>query len=911
MYKLCPPGIERIPVEVFELIAQHLSFTDVKSMRLVNKVFERGVSGHLFENVVVPFSIDIYGALATGPAQDYGPAFDRKGKGKATMSPSLSDELRQSNLAQQQQQYLDVFHGFGPHIRRFGISFEVSEQELCLALPKEVHQGQNAYWGDFRWPFPEYSRFQDRAGLEVTADETPTMKEALRHLNKVKHLALSIDSGLGWLAGPDLSMRSKFLKEPTHPFASFKRAPEPDLERRRALWELMQRAYEAAGNIAALKTAELVRYEKKQARQLVRPEHLQNSVKLDRSVVQGAVEDTVEESSQPWKRQENLEQLLQATEPRLPPSVISRISNLTRRPAVRPNLRGTDRTSSSGTHRTANHTSQWPLPEVRKDRGARSHTTHPSYDDEPATQVFTVPPPDQISGEPRSGILYTRTMRADQELGKTPSDKFQPNHLNQVQREWLMETSWAQDAFLSSYIVSVTDNSESLQSVTTLTLAPLSSSHLTKLFREDFWGSLPSLKCLELLVKPDWREIERHPAGYTSAPPILPAKALDSLYTLLDSTIASRKSIKYLTLGWTCGGEHAEGMHARNHLLMPAPLTDRASALATGEFGLPVLTLPHLEQLRLVNAWVAPNVLQDWTRRHLPHALKKLILESISLIAHPKNPLIVGGAAAANAAPGVQAVGGNLFTQMMQQLQQQLQQVQQNLPLAPAQVHNQLNQLVQNQLAQHIGVMQPVNGYNTAGGNANPGGLAALALAAQQPQPIHHTPPSSSRDGSWPAILLRTQNLVRLFNRELTICFESCGHAVLPRASFDQTAIEQAVARTAQGDGLPNRQTQAWFTQRKLKVREMLMQANDGMLAKIAVALPPEEQQMLENTWCLQAGWPGPGLLEDNYDDEDGWGKWGWRNKEGAEYDGEPTGGTGRFSGKVLLSAQDDGNDEQ
>jgi hypothetical protein len=52
------PG--EFPVELFELINQHLCRDDIKSMRLVSKEFERGVSGSLFDTVVVPFNTELY-----------------------------------------------------------------------------------------------------------------------------------------------------------------------------------------------------------------------------------------------------------------------------------------------------------------------------------------------------------------------------------------------------------------------------------------------------------------------------------------------------------------------------------------------------------------------------------------------------------------------------------------------------------------------------------------------------------------------------------------------------------------------------------------------------------------------------------------------------------------------------------
>lgn len=70
------PG--EFPVELFELINQYLSRDDIKSMRLVSKEFERGVSGSLFDTVVVPFNTELYEMIEQKVAKR-----DIKGKRRA------------------------------------------------------------------------------------------------------------------------------------------------------------------------------------------------------------------------------------------------------------------------------------------------------------------------------------------------------------------------------------------------------------------------------------------------------------------------------------------------------------------------------------------------------------------------------------------------------------------------------------------------------------------------------------------------------------------------------------------------------------------------------------------------------------------------------------------------------------
>lgn len=67
---------DSIPVEIFENICGLLSQSDLRSMRLVNREFERKTSNIQFRSVVVPFGPEIYGMMAQRVA-------DVKGKGKA------------------------------------------------------------------------------------------------------------------------------------------------------------------------------------------------------------------------------------------------------------------------------------------------------------------------------------------------------------------------------------------------------------------------------------------------------------------------------------------------------------------------------------------------------------------------------------------------------------------------------------------------------------------------------------------------------------------------------------------------------------------------------------------------------------------------------------------------------------
>lgn len=224
--------LHELPVELFDLITAHLSRDDVKSMRLVNREFERKVSRSLFHTSVVPFNTELYDmidedkrSLTRVPR----PVLRNKGKKKVTDSdqpPTIDGGLIWQNAKEDKEgkvykgHGLRVFQGFGPHIKRFGMTFEVSEKQLLQPPIKKELEHVESYHGTYDWPSSHYARFANLAGLENTADETSRMKAAFANLEIVQELALSIDNGLGWLDGPDRSLKSRIFDRPSPVFGT-------------------------------------------------------------------------------------------------------------------------------------------------------------------------------------------------------------------------------------------------------------------------------------------------------------------------------------------------------------------------------------------------------------------------------------------------------------------------------------------------------------------------------------------------------------------------------------------------------------------------------------------------------------------------------------------------------------------
>ena len=210
-----------------------------------------------------------------------------------------------------------------------------------------------------------------------------------------------------------------------------------------------------------------------------------------------------------------------------------------------------------------------------------------------------------------------------------------PNNLTTAQKEWLLETEWAQRAFLSSYCMALTDNSHTFQHVQSFTVAKLSSRYLTALQREDFWKALPNLKTLTINVSADWRNITKSDSGVVEAPDIRPSRAATQFHKLLATCIAVVPGIKILSLGYFGGGEQQVGIFGRNRHILPAPLTNFSDHYAATSINADILLLPHVEHLTLRNCWITPPALKTFVAQMRAASLRSLTLDSVSLTAHP------------------------------------------------------------------------------------------------------------------------------------------------------------------------------------------------------------------------------------------------------------------------------------
>ncbi|CAK4030136.1 Hypothetical predicted protein [Lecanosticta acicola] len=825
-----PPG--RLPVELFEAITHLLSRDDIMCMRLVSKEFEKKVSSTLFHTSVVPFNTELYDMIEEDAKMasrsiwhDARPP--GKGKGKARdvsdhVLERVPGSLHWQNAREDAEgkvykgHGLRVFKGFGPHIRKFGMSFEVAETQLSRPPVKRELDHVVSYYGSYDWPQQQYARFANLAGLEKTADDTLRMKAAFSNLDKVQELALSLDSGLGWLNGPDKSVHSHIFERPTPVFGLSR--SDHRLQDSRDFWSALQASHRSHGRPNVLKEANLM------------------------------------------------------------------YQRLPKAPAGLQGLEGT----------RYGATKFWP--------SISTDQVMPALG--PATWE-----------EPSHGVAYmTTTQPGSSTTSLYDKSALVPAELRKEQKEWLLETEWAQRAFLECYMLAVIDNSALFANVKTLKLSKLSSSFLPLVGRESFWDALPGLSTVEIHVKPDWRVVEKDNAGYAETSTQSPSEAVHAFHQfVLKDRLCLRPSVKHLNIGWVGGGEHAVGIFARNANILPCPISQlEHSTAATAHFG---LIFEYVEHLTLTNCWITPPALQEMVKNHAGKSLKTLTLDSVSLTSHPRFPAggqqqqmaqaMAGlqqgnlqafglGAPQGQVAPAVQQnaqpAGGHLA--QMQHMQAQMQALHQLLP------HGHQHNVPQNQLQ----MQAQLQALQAALMNA--GQPAALPPPAQvqnpiqnqnvqqnpqnQPAPSHWT--DGHREGSWPDVIndispgtiftdyvpqpqpWETQLPPRAVTNLQTIEFKSCGYArLINNHAFDQFWL----------DTIDTHHLSVWFRTRQGVLAPAMMTTSDPYIARIVQNIPQRELDALLFAWGLTEGWADREKAEE------------------AEFDGLLAGGTGRFSGKV------------
>lgn len=462
------------------------------------------------------------------------------------------------------------------------MSFEIDHRKLTSPPRKCDQEAITTFWGIYRWPFKSYNRYSQLEGLEQTADETRTMAKALQFLSTVQELGLSLDGGLGWLAGPDINTRVEGRGGKPPVFGASKFVPETPTTAKKVPSRQIQQLFASVDSDSHL--ASLTRI-------------------LEDSGFTG-------EDLQPAM------QLLKENE-------------------------GVDIWEEMDCTLPASHAAPWGVQPSREAPAlatwvARPRRRMPPHPDRRALVGRTAMPREQSDDEmddesdgSESAALFNK--------GNTKSEAvpLKPNDLTNAQREMLLEMEWAQNAFMQSWAIAIMDNLSHMtfNNITTLNIARIPTRHLSVLRRGDFWDSLPGLESFSLAVIPDWREVKKEATSWVQDANIAPSDSLSTVFDIIHQHISWRESIKALHFEWLCGGENASGLFSRNQNVLAAPVVVKAMHMVDRTRNHQVLDFPHIEHLSLKNCWFSPHVLSELLARMREQVLHSVTFDSVSLTA--------------------------------------------------------------------------------------------------------------------------------------------------------------------------------------------------------------------------------------------------------------------------------------
>jgi hypothetical protein len=504
------------------------------------------------------------------------------------------------------------------------MSFEIDHDKLASPPLKCDQEAIVSFWGIYRWPYKTYNRYSQLEGLEQTADETRSMAKALRFISSAKELGLSIDGGLGWLAGPDTNQRvaergqklkvfgeSRFLPEAKSNSAKqpkSTRGPEMRSAQPGSMRAAFERMLQEAGYLG---------------------ENLEPSIRM---MLENEDAEDNQWAYRPWDNFSTRTAGVENFTARTPGVENWRI--LTRR-------RG--QVDIAATESAI----------VSEEDASQPNSSFSDDDDDVDSQLFPT-------------IAFSCTAKS-----KAEAITLKPNDLTNAQREMLLEMEWAQEAFMQSYVIAVIDNHITFKHIEALNIARLPSRHLAILCRRDFWDSLPQVTKLSLGIIPDWRKVVKEETSWVQDTRIAPSLSILGVYQLLLQQISPRKNITALHFEWLCGGEYAVGLFARNQHVMAAPIVSQAIDMVNRVHEHPILTLPHIQHLSLKNCWISPHIILKFMLSLRESALQSLTLDSVSLTASvPPNaqpgPLTQAGVAqnpqnAQNAQNAAVPAGANML----------------------------------------------------------------------------------------------------------------------------------------------------------------------------------------------------------------------------------------------------------
>jgi hypothetical protein len=550
-----PVAIWLVDENLWTAICQFLSTQDVKNLRLVSRLHARTLAPVQLRNVVVKFD----------------------------------------------QKFFDttIFEKHGPNINRFGISFEYDLQGLAYASPKVIEKEQDAWFGKFIWPTENYPRFPEMQAIEDLVDNNrPLLKQALGKITNASELGLCIDSGHGWIEGPDISDMALFNKRIGQGSKVFgKTFKTEDVWTSFARNELFRWGQQNTIN-TTLKSI--------LARQPSPVSDAKEVHFLDRLKIRDMESFTCQNEQYDFDPECHTggiataldQDPAAAVDPQANPlgAAVQNLVDLNQNEAER-RLRALSRARNSN-----RKLPQWPLI-FNGHNLAAEHGGHLSFIQSKIANPFVSP--------------------------------LTPRILTEAQAQWLMETVWAQRAFLVAYTTAIITNKDNFRHIHTLRISRLSSGLLPSLEQREFWKSLIGLKRLEMYLSPDWRQ--EHVIGdksFMHNMPISPTKAAERFTDFLRTYITKLENLHSLTVGYVGGGEHAVGMFARNQHVLPAPIVDDPKEWLhkhSSKTASPPIKFDHVRDLKFENCWFTPWMLKAFMEGSRDTSLHSLTLDSVSM----------------------------------------------------------------------------------------------------------------------------------------------------------------------------------------------------------------------------------------------------------------------------------------
>lgn len=464
------------------------------------------------------------------------------------------------------------------------------------------------------------------------------------------------------------------------------------------------------------------------------------------------------------------------------------------------------------------------------------------------------------------GVDHESAVPDNYDIGSSHAITFSnliPNSLTAAQQEWLLENNWAQEAFLTSWCMALIDNACTFKHVHTLKFARLSSRYLKMLERQDIWNALENLRNVTILLVPDWRDVVKTDDRIVDTPPILPSFAADQFFGFLEQWLVGAENLTTLKVGYAAGGERAQGMCARNKHVLPAPVIKFSQPHRAVDLVEKVLTLPYIHHLTLSNCWIPPDMLKRFVSVHNMEntALQTLVLDSVSLTAWP-------GARSSDPVVPTRPVGIPVGITALNRA-----------AIANPMLRN-LSPVVQLQMMQDL--QQSASGQNVGLG----------------PDVPHDFLDYKERKGSWPDVInditpgesldqkrylyghVEDEPPERSSGSLRRIDFISCGYVRLTKLrTLDQQTLGKVEFTYF-----------SCLRQRSLDLGHVMMGTEDNFLGQIVPTIDLDEYMLLYSAFGMTSGW---GDDDSKYE-----------NRE----DGQPDGGSGRFSGS-LIRAEDDGRE--